>query len=66
MSGVLRSSHLNFLDLSANGGTGIEFFSDTMSAKRLLFILRCLRFDASFRQSRLIVDKLTRSVNFVT
>ncbi|CAH2104116.1 unnamed protein product [Euphydryas editha] len=59
MSGVLRSSHLNFLDLWANDGTGIEFFSDTMSAKRFLFILRCLRFDdTSSRQSRLNVDKL--------
>ncbi|CAK1599069.1 unnamed protein product [Parnassius mnemosyne] len=26
MSGVLRSSHLNFLDLWANYGTGIDFF----------------------------------------
>lgn len=59
MSGVLRSSHLNFLDLWASDGTGIEFFSDTMSAKRFLFILRCLRFDdASSRQSRLTEDKL--------
>lgn len=59
MSGVLRSSHLNFLDLWASDGTGIEFFSDTMSAKRFLFILRSLRFDeANSRQSRLTQDKL--------
>lgn len=59
MSGVLRSSHLNFLDLWANDNTGIEFFSDVMTSRRFLFILRCLRFDdASSRETRLQLDKL--------
>lgn len=42
MSGVLRSSHLNYKDLWATDGTGVEFFSNTMSCQRFLFILRAL------------------------
>ncbi|CAG4952027.1 unnamed protein product [Parnassius apollo] len=59
MSGVLRSSHLNFKDLWATDGTGIEFFQNTMSFNRFLFISRCVRFDdKNTRSERQKTDKL--------
>lgn len=59
MSGVLRSSHLNFKDLWATDGTGIEFFQNTMSFNRFLFITRCIRFDnKNTRPERQVIDKL--------
>lgn len=65
MSGVLRSSHLNYQDLWANDGTGIEFFSNTMSCKRFLFILRSLRFDSrTTREARQSLDKLAAIRDF--
>ncbi|KAF2881095.1 hypothetical protein ILUMI_25077 [Ignelater luminosus] len=45
MAGVLKASHLNFLDLWAHDGSGVDMFRLTMSYKRFLFLLRCLRFD---------------------
>lgn len=59
MSGVLRSSHLNYKDLWAADGTGIEFFQNTMSFNRFLFITRCIRFDdKNTREQRQQTDKL--------
>lgn len=65
MSGVLRSSHLNYQDLWATDGTGIEFFPNTMTCKRFLFILRCLRFDSrTTREARQSLDKLAAIRDF--
>ncbi|CAH1973428.1 unnamed protein product [Acanthoscelides obtectus] len=59
MSGVLRASHLNFIDLWATNGTGVEMFRLTMSYQRFLFLLRCLRFDdRTTRAERLQIDNL--------
>lgn len=59
MSGVLRASHLNFKDLWATDGTGVEMFRLTMSYQRFLFLLRCLRFDdKTTRAERLQIDNL--------
>lgn len=59
MSGVLRASHLNFVDLWATDGSGVEMFRLTMSYQRFLFLLRCLRFDdRTTRTERLQVDNL--------
>lgn len=57
--GVHKSSHVNITDLWATDGTGIEIFRTTMSSKRFLFLLRCIRFDdIRDRQSRRDIDKL--------
>lgn len=45
MAGVLRASHLNYIDLWATDGTGVEMFRLTMNYQRFLFLLRSLRFD---------------------
>lgn len=45
LCGLHKSSHLNVRDLWATDGTGIGVFHTTMSYKRFLFLLRCLRFD---------------------
>ncbi|KAF9413669.1 hypothetical protein HW555_008115, partial [Spodoptera exigua] len=59
MAGVLRASHLNFIDLWAQDGSGVEMFRLTMSYKRFLFLLRCLRFDnTSDREERLKIDNM--------
>lgn len=59
MAGVLRASHLNYIDLWAHDGSGVEIFRLTMSYKRFLFLLRCLRFDNIFdRPARQTVDNL--------
>ncbi|GBP30941.1 PiggyBac transposable element-derived protein 4 [Eumeta japonica] len=59
MSGVLRASHLNFRDLWATDGTGVEIFRLTMRYQRFLFLLRCLRFDdRTTRAERLQIDNL--------
>ena len=59
MAGVLKGSHLNFSDLWAQDGSGVEMFRLTMSYKRFLFLLRCLRFDnTSDREERLKVDNM--------
>lgn len=59
MSGVLRASHLNFIDLWSTDGTGVEMFRLTMSYQRFLFLLRCLRFDnKTTRSDRLATDNL--------
>lgn len=57
--GVHKSSHVNITDLWATDGTGIEIFRTTMSSKRFIFLLRCIRFDdIRDRQSRKDIDKL--------
>lgn len=59
MAGVLRASHLNFIDLWASDGSGVEIFWLTMTYKRFLFLLRCLRFDnTSDREERKQFDNL--------
>ncbi|GBN06546.1 hypothetical protein AVEN_212775-1 [Araneus ventricosus] len=42
--GVHKSSHVNITDLWATDGTGIEIFRTTMTPKRFIFLLRCIRF----------------------
>lgn len=57
--GVHKSSHVNVRDLWATDGTGLEVFHKTMSYKRFLFLLRCLRFDdIGTRIIRAETDKL--------
>ncbi|XP_055936617.1 piggyBac transposable element-derived protein 4-like [Argiope bruennichi] len=57
--GLHKSSHVNVKDLWATDGTGIDIFHRTMSYKRFLFLMRCVRFDdIRDRSSRREVDKL--------
>lgn len=59
LSGLHKSSHVNVRDLWATDGSGIEIFRSTMSHKRFLFLLRCLRFDdVNSREDRRKDDKL--------
>jgi hypothetical protein len=44
LAGVLRSSHLNLVDLWAKDGTGVEMFRAVMTLQRFKFLLRLLRF----------------------
>ena len=60
LCGVHKSSHVNVRDIWATDGTGLEIFHHTMSYKRFLFLLRCLRFDdVRDRLKRKELDKLT-------
>lgn len=43
MAGVLRGSHLNFIDLWAQDG--VEMFQLIISCKTFPFLLRCLKFE---------------------
>lgn len=45
LCGIHKSSHVNVRDIWATDGTGLDIFHRTMSYKRFLFLLRCLRFD---------------------
>ncbi|KAG8231226.1 hypothetical protein J437_LFUL005900, partial [Ladona fulva] len=66
MSGVLKSSHLNFRDLWATDGRGVEMFPLTMSYNRFLFLMRCLRFDdITTREVRRMSDKLAPVREFI-
>ncbi|XP_054709139.1 piggyBac transposable element-derived protein 4-like [Uloborus diversus] len=57
--GLHKSSHVNVKDLWATDGTGLDIFHRTMSQKRFLFLLRCLRFDdITDRAERKQADKL--------
>nr|XP_022904781.1 piggyBac transposable element-derived protein 4-like [Onthophagus taurus] len=59
LSGIMKSNHENVEGLFANDGTGRDVFRATMSLKRFLFILTCLRFDcAATREARKANDKL--------
>lgn len=59
LCGVHKSSHVNVKDIWATDGTGLEIFHRTMSYKRFLFLLRCLRFDdVRDRLQRKEFDKL--------
>lgn len=54
-----KGSHTNVLELWATNGTGIQLLRAVMSYKRVLFLLRCLRFDdKSTRNVREQIDKL--------
>lgn len=58
-AGVLKSGKLNTRDLWATDGTGIDLFIATMSRKRFLLLLNCLRFDdIQNRSARRQTDKL--------
>ena len=58
LAGSLRSGNQNLMDLWDETGFGIEVFFTTMSLKRFLFLLRCLRFDnIDDRPQRLETDK---------
>lgn len=59
LSGVLRTSHTNLLDLWAADGTGVEYFRLSMGINRFRFLLTCLRFDdIRNRAHRKETDKL--------
>jgi hypothetical protein len=59
MFGMYRASHVSYLDMFNTDGTGIEFVPMCMSAKRFLFLLRCLRFDSlSTRTVRRATDRM--------
>ena len=67
MAGVMRASHLHYLDLWTVDGTGVEMFRHTMSYKRFLFILRCLRLDdVRTRNERVKEDHLAPVREFST
>ncbi|KAK9719494.1 Transposase IS4 [Popillia japonica] len=58
-AGTLKSAKLNTQDLWAKDGSGIDIFIATMSRKRFLFLLKCLRFDSVLtRSQRKEIDKL--------
>jgi hypothetical protein len=58
-SGFMRSCKLNSKDMWANDGSGSNVCIATMSRKRFLFLLKCLRFDDVFtRNERRTIDKL--------
>ncbi|XP_046404918.1 piggyBac transposable element-derived protein 4-like [Ischnura elegans] len=60
LSGSIRSGHQNIRDLWDRDGFGIEIFYTTMSMKRFLFLLRCVRFDdVKDRPQRREHDKFT-------
>ncbi|XP_067014309.2 piggyBac transposable element-derived protein 3 [Anabrus simplex] len=59
-AGMLRSARLHTDDLWATDGSGIDIFIATMSRKRFLFLLRCIRFDdIHTRSERRKLDKLS-------
>ncbi|XP_014467763.1 PREDICTED: uncharacterized protein LOC106740840 isoform X2 [Dinoponera quadriceps] len=59
LTGVKRANHTNLLELWTDDGTGLEICRSTMSYRRFLFLLDCLRFDdRSTRTMRLRTDKL--------
>jgi len=58
LSAISKSNHEDFRGLYATDGTGRSIFPATMSMKRLLFILLCLRFDdGTTRCERVKTDK---------
>lgn len=60
LAGMFRANHRNLEDFWRNDGTGMDdIFPATMSAKRFMFLLTCLRFDnIENRTKRLAVHKL--------
>lgn len=59
LAGAQRAGHQNLEDLWDQSGFGIEIFYTTMSLKRFLFLLRCLRFDdVRNRTERRALDKM--------
>lgn len=59
LQGAFKSGHEDLESLWATDGTGRDIFRSTMSLKRFLFLLSCLRFDDyTTRQERLKTDKL--------
>lgn len=65
LCGLHKSSHLNVKDLWATDGTGIEIFHTTMTYKRFLFLLRCIRFDKLLdRPQRKCFDKIAAIRDF--
>ncbi|XP_054706863.1 uncharacterized protein LOC129216672 [Uloborus diversus] len=65
MCGLHKTSRLNVRDLWATDGTGVSIFRTTMSYKRFLFLLRCMRFDNIHdRKQRQLYDKLAAIRDF--
>lgn len=65
--GLHKSSHTNAQDLWATDGSGIEILRNTMSYKRFIFLLRCLRLDnVTSRDTRKKIDKLAAVREFFT
>lgn len=59
LAGMFRANHRNLEDFWRIDGTGMDIFAATMSAKRFMFLLTCLRFDnIENRAERQAVDKL--------
>lgn len=57
-SGLFKSNHEDLQSLYATDGTGRDIFRATMSQKRLLTLLSCLRFDSKHdRKTRINDDK---------
>ncbi|XP_045455088.1 piggyBac transposable element-derived protein 4-like [Melitaea cinxia] len=59
LAGLFKSGRQNLKDLWANDGTGIDIFRITMSLRRFVFIVNCMRFDnLDTREERSAIDKL--------
>ena len=65
LAGVFKTVHESLEDLYANDGTGRDIFPATMTLKRLLFLLSCLRFDdKKTREERKRTNKFTAISEF--